>query len=230
MAELVNVIREQFLDDNGDPLAGGLLYSYEAGTSTPKATYKDLAGSEANTNPIVLDSAGRPPYDVRFTTGTYKFVLKDSLENTIWTVDDVQTFASYVTTAGALAVAENLADLADVPTAWTNLGIDPLTTPVTTAITSSMGATSISGYNFTGGESWVHIEYFVTRNSAAVLGSGDIDLHYDGAAWQIVEGPYNYLSGKATSHGLTFSMSGNQLQVAADASGNGSLITKYHKV
>ncbi len=49
----------QFLDDNGDPLAGGKLYSYEAGTSTPLATYTDVTGSVANSNPVILDSGGR---------------------------------------------------------------------------------------------------------------------------------------------------------------------------
>lgn len=103
----------------------------------------------------------------------------------------------------------------------------PLPQSTTTTITNSMSATSITGYSFTPG-SWVHIEYFVTRNSAAVLGSGYIDLHYDGSAWQIVEGPYNFKSGKALTHGLTFSMSTNQLQVAdANASGSGSLVTRY---
>jgi hypothetical protein len=49
----------QFFDDNGDPLANGKLYTYAAGTTTPKATYTTAAATVANANPIVLDSAGR---------------------------------------------------------------------------------------------------------------------------------------------------------------------------
>ena len=140
---------------------------------------------------------------------------------------EMKTADDLMSLAGALLIANNLSDLASVATALVNLDIKPLSQPVTTAVTNSMGATSITGFSFTPGL-WVTVEYFITRNSAAVLGSGTVYLHYDGAAWQIVIGDYNYKSGKAFTSGLTWSMSGNQLQVAADATGSGSLITKYH--
>lgn len=50
----------QFFDNSGLPLAGGYLYTYKAGApNVPKATYTDHTGTQENTNPIVLDSAGR---------------------------------------------------------------------------------------------------------------------------------------------------------------------------
>lgn len=80
----------QFFDDNGNPLSGGLLYTYEAGTTTPQATYTDSNGNVANSNPIVLDAAGRVPYQVWLTDGaSYKFILKTSLGVTVWTEDDL---------------------------------------------------------------------------------------------------------------------------------------------
>ena len=75
------------LDDNGDPLSGGLLYTYLAGTSTPKATYTNVELSVANTNPIVLDAAGRAT--IYLLPTSYKFILKDSAGVTIWTQDNV---------------------------------------------------------------------------------------------------------------------------------------------
>ena len=89
---------QQFYDANGDPLNGGLVYTYSAGTDTPKATYTDQAGGTQMTNPIVLDSAGR---SVWFIDGSYKYVVKDSLGNTIRTVDNVTSFQTLAASADA---------------------------------------------------------------------------------------------------------------------------------
>lgn len=79
----------QFFDSNGDPLNGGLLYTYTAGTTTNKTTYQESTGVTPHANPIVLDSAGRLPADVFGTTGAYKLVLKTSSGTTIWTRDNI---------------------------------------------------------------------------------------------------------------------------------------------
>ena len=80
----------QFFDDNGVPLSGGKLYTYAAGTTTPAVTYTSVTGLTANTNPIVLDSAGRVSAEVWLTsTASYKFVLKTSTDVDIWTKDNI---------------------------------------------------------------------------------------------------------------------------------------------
>lgn len=100
----------QFFDNNGTPLAGGLLYTYVAGTTTPETTYTTSAGNVANANPVVLNSAGRVPSgEIWLTVGvSYKFVLKDSDNVLIGTYDNVPASpdASLVTytPAGAGAV------------------------------------------------------------------------------------------------------------------------------
>jgi hypothetical protein len=81
--------RHQFFTDAGVPLAGGLLYSYASGTSTPATTYSDAALSVANANPLVLDAGGRGTIFLAATS--YKFVLKSSAGVTIWTVDGVSS-------------------------------------------------------------------------------------------------------------------------------------------
>lgn len=81
----------QFFDNNGVPLAGGKLYTYQAGTTTPQATYTTNAGNVARTNPVVLDSAGRvgDGGEIWLTGQNYKFILKTSLDVTIATYDNI---------------------------------------------------------------------------------------------------------------------------------------------
>lgn len=89
----------QFFDANGDPLSGGLLYTYAAGTTTPATTYTSSSGGTANSNPIVLNSAGRPPSQVWLnSTDTYKFVLKTSANTDIWTMDNIPGISGFITT------------------------------------------------------------------------------------------------------------------------------------
>ena len=82
----------QYIDQ---PLAGGFIYTYAAGTTTPLATYTDSTGSVANSNPIVLDAAGfccGGANGLWLTTGTaYKFVVKDANGTQQYVVDNVSS-------------------------------------------------------------------------------------------------------------------------------------------
>lgn len=86
----------QFLDNNGNPLSGGKIYTYQAGTTTPLTTYTTNSGTIAHTNPIVLDAAGRVPNggEIWLTLGIgYKFVVKTSTEVLIATYDNIPSSA-----------------------------------------------------------------------------------------------------------------------------------------
>jgi hypothetical protein len=79
-----------FLDVDGRPLNAGKLYTYQAGSTTPFATYTDVNGLIANTNPIILGTDGRPPSEIWLQDGFfYKFVLTDSSDVTIQTYDNL---------------------------------------------------------------------------------------------------------------------------------------------
>jgi hypothetical protein len=79
----------QFFSNVGVPLAGGKVYTYAAGTTTPQTTYTTDSGSIAHANPIILDAAGRVN-QIWLTQGqTYKFVLEDANNNLIGTYDDI---------------------------------------------------------------------------------------------------------------------------------------------
>lgn len=75
-------------DANGDPLSGGKLHTYAAGTTTLQTTYSNVTLTSANTNPIVLDSAGRATI---FTSpgSSFKYLLTDADDVTMWTADNI---------------------------------------------------------------------------------------------------------------------------------------------
>ncbi len=83
----------QFIDDDGQPLAAGLLYTYVTGTTTPLTTYQDQAGTTPNTNPIVLDAAGRCDLWLS-TTDEYTLTLKRADLTLVKTWDDVSGSAA----------------------------------------------------------------------------------------------------------------------------------------
>lgn len=85
----------QFFNNDGLPLNAGKIYTYQAGSTTPLATYTDSSGLIANTNPIILGTDGRPPSTIWLTEGFfYKFVLKTSADVTIQTYDNLYGIVS----------------------------------------------------------------------------------------------------------------------------------------
>ena len=78
----------QFLDNSGNPLSAGKLYTYAAGTTTPLASYTTRAGTTPNANPVILDSAGRA--NIWLSGGiSYRLILKDSTDVTIRDIDNL---------------------------------------------------------------------------------------------------------------------------------------------
>jgi microcystin-dependent protein len=75
---------QQFIDGSGNPIVGGRVFFYSnfPTCTIPKNTWQDTAQTVLNTNPVVLDSAGRATI---FGSGAYCQVLKDANGNTIWT-------------------------------------------------------------------------------------------------------------------------------------------------
>jgi hypothetical protein len=80
----------QFFTNSGVILSGGKLYTYAAGTTTPKVTYTSFSGNTAHTNPIILDSAGRVPGgEIWLAASPYKFALYTSTNVLIATYDNI---------------------------------------------------------------------------------------------------------------------------------------------
>lgn len=79
---------QRFYDNNNNPLVGGQLFTYQAGTTTPQATYTDSTGSTSNPNPVIMNARGEAPVWLS-PTQSYKLVLCDAAGNIIWTCDNV---------------------------------------------------------------------------------------------------------------------------------------------
>ena len=114
---------QQFFDNTGVPLNGGFLYTYQAGSSTPLATYTDINGTVANANPIVLDASGRLANEVWLTYGfNYKFVLQNSASSTIGTYDNIYGIVGVQTAVGTTiplgVITLWYGSIGSVPTGW----------------------------------------------------------------------------------------------------------------
>lgn len=75
-------------DDNGRPLIGGRLFTYQNGTTTPSPTYQDAAGTILNTNPIILNARGEAV--VHLSEGqVYTFVLQTRTGVLVWSQNSI---------------------------------------------------------------------------------------------------------------------------------------------
>jgi hypothetical protein len=115
---------QQFFDNSGNILSGGLIYQYQAGSSTPLATYTTNAGTIANSNPIILNSAGRCDNEIWMQTGySYKFILQTSTGVTLQTLDNLypilQSSSGSAATVPTGLIAIWSGATGSIPSGWT---------------------------------------------------------------------------------------------------------------
>lgn len=136
--------------------AGDKLYTYDAGTTTPKATYTTQAGDVSNANPIVFGSNGFN--QVWLGDGGYKFVLNTSADVLRWEVDDIGGVSSTAFGAQVFDISSSIS----VTSSYQN-GLLVCTASPTLSLISSVSA----------GEGF----YFSVKNN----GVGTVTIDADGA-------------------------------------------------
>lgn len=174
----------QLFDNNGDPLAGGLIYTYVAGTTTPKATYTTSAGSVANTNPIVLDSAGRAPNSVYQEIGTdYKFIVQTSAAVLVGTYDNIPSINDPFSLYSILTGVTGTNTIAATGTPTVTSYATGATYSFIPANTNTAAVTlSIDGLTAKA----------ISKNNGTALSAGDIQvgklalIEYDGTRFQLL--------------------------------------------
>jgi len=104
-----------FDHSTGAPLAGGKLFSFYAGSSTPLGTFTDATLGTPNANPTILDANGEA---IIFPNPTlsYKFILQNAAGVVQWTIDGFSV-TSTAATASATNAGKNLVTEGDF-TGW----------------------------------------------------------------------------------------------------------------
>lgn len=192
----------QFFDSNGDPLVGGKLYSYVAGSTTPKATYTTNTGAAANTNPIILDAAGRTPNEIWLEVGVqYKFILKTSADVTIGTYDNLPAINDPFSINSLLSNVTGTNAIAATATPTLTAYAAGQTYSFVAANSNTAAATlAIDGLTAKS----------ITKNGTAALTAGDIQagkltwVEYDGTSFQLVN---NIVYGGSIENGTIVSLS-----------------------
>ena len=154
MAVLLPNPKAQFFDDDGNPLVGGKVYFFEAGSSVPLDTFTNATGNTANDNPVILNARGEA--DIWLTEDTaYKVRLDRPDDSTVWTVDSIIASGSGGSGGNLGKVLINATDpvsgfLSEKLLAGTGINLVVTTNPAGDTITiNSTGATeSIDGAEF----------------------------------------------------------------------------------
>jgi hypothetical protein len=173
----------QFFDGNGDPLTGGLLYTYLAGTTTPVTTYTSQSGVANNTNPIVLNAAGRTPAEVWLDGGVlYKFVLATSAYVQIGSYDNIPAVNDPTTANNLITVAGTnaLTGLATPPLEGYTAGAQFSFIAQNTnsgAVTLDIDSLGVKDVTQTGANALV---------AGSIVGGSMVLVEYDGTRFQLL--------------------------------------------
>jgi hypothetical protein len=138
-AQLAPLPVAKFFDNNGAPLAFGLLTTYAAGTTTPQATYVDSTQTTQNLNPIQLNFRGECNLWLD-PTKTYKLLLQDAQGNPIpgWPVDNI-TIGNANSSYNVIPTSDNLYTLGSPTFSWANVYVGANHAPVLDTVSGNIG-------------------------------------------------------------------------------------------
>jgi hypothetical protein len=155
------------LEQDGNALTGGKIFTYEAGTTTAKTCWTDREKATPETNPIILSSEGR---STSFCDGVYKMVIKDSSDVTLVTMDGVsygEEGAQFTTLSSYSSLSEAVADIGGTKTVLVIDSTDTLNENVTVpsnitlmsmtrdAITLNSKTLTVNGDIWAGAFEWI---------------------------------------------------------------------------
>jgi len=140
MASLTPTPKQQIYGSDGNPLVGGKIYTYSAGTTTPLATYTDAGAGTANTNPIILNSLGQA--NIWLGSSSYKFSVYTAADVLLYTVDNINAPLDATGLATALSSPTPIGNTTPNTGAFTTLA-------ATTGNITTVNATTVNAATIT---------------------------------------------------------------------------------
>ena len=172
----------QFFTEGGVPLAGGKLYTYQAGSATPADTYTDATGTVPNANPVILNSRGEAAVWLTNAAtsswgGAYKFVLTDSTNVQVWSADNIEGLL------GASDIANNTdATKGSALVGYLPAGASAVGTNVQTKLRQTM---SVDDFGAVGNGSTNDYQAIINAQNALVAAGGGTLLFTQGKTYSI---------------------------------------------
>lgn len=171
-------------DASGNPLSGGKIYTYSAGTTTPKDTWQDNLKASAHANPIILDAQGKK---LVFADGAYKFRIDDSNDVTLYTHDNLlfSEFSGASLYGGNSTGAANAYAISLSPA----LLVAPATGQLVSFIANHTNTAGAATLNINGlGTAPIVRKNGQTPGGGEILSGSLVVLQYNGTSWLIVTG------------------------------------------
>jgi hypothetical protein len=203
MASLTPTPKQQIYGSDGNPLVGGKIYTYAAGTTTPLATYTDAGGLTANTNPIILNSLGQANIWLA-PASSYKFSVFTSADVLLYTVDNIATPIDYLSLVTSLASPPPIGSTAPNTGAFTTL--TATTGTITTVNATTVNATTVTATGT------------VTAETLTFEGGGSLT--------KVPESAIKPITASVAANALTVTLSPTTLDFRSATLGSGTVVSR----
>lgn len=223
--------KQQFLDNNGNPLVGGKVYHYVVGTNTPKDTYQDSGQTTPNTNPVILDARGEASI---YGTGNYRQVLQTATGTLVW--DQVVLDPGG---AASLDLAQFKSDLADPTDPSKGSGLIARADQVIHSIaelklllkTSPSQFAEVLGY-YAPGDGGGGLYYLDALDTTSADNGGTVIVASDGGRWKLalIEAVSVKQFGAKSDDATAGSINTAAFQAAMDALGSVYVPSGYYTI
>jgi hypothetical protein len=208
MASLTPTPKQQNYGSDGNPLVGGKIYTYSAGTTTPLATYTDAGGLTANTNPIILNSLGQANIWLA-PSSSYKFSVFTSADVLLYTVDNITAPIDYLSLVTELASPPPIGSTAPNTGAFTTLAATTAT--ITTGNITTVNATTVNA---------------ATVTATGTVTAETLTFEGGGSMTKVPESAIQPITASVAANALTVTLSPTTLDFRSATLGSGTVVSR----